>query len=380
MPLIGGASEDIAVRDSAHGFGHIWSRILSTRSRRSSMKRKQSTSKTCLPTGKAPRLPAGKPRPRKRGLTRRELEILKAVASLHVATAEDLRLFVAIGSRSYMVRLLRKLSGARDQSNRGYLYRFGTPNSPGNFRRLYCLTRRGRQAVRDHGLEVEGWYRPEKASHYSFSILTHHLAVTQVLVALTLFVRKYPFQLIETRPWFTVATDPPRLTQWIEGQETTISVIPDLWAYIERTHEDPSKIQGFGLWFEIDRGTEAKAKFQQFVLDSINFVRYKGYGAFFNATSVIFVFLAVGATRDYRLARLHTMRQWTMDLLTNEHIPDWAPLFRFSTIDESLYDSMLLFTDPVFYLPDSDTLVSLFPPPPQEQEEAHDNSQTTNLS
>jgi hypothetical protein len=308
-------------------------------------------------------LPAGKPRPRKRGLKRRELEILKAVASLHVATAQDLRLFVAIGSRSYMVRLLRTLSGARDQSQRGYLYRFGTPNSPGNFRRLYCLTRRGRKALRDHGLEVSGWYRPERASHYSFSVLSHHLAVTQVIVILNLFVRKYPeYELQETRTWFTLATDPPRFTQWIEGQETTISVIPDLWAYVERTHEDPAKIQGFALWFEIDRGTEAKAKFQQFILDRINFVRYKGYGAYFNATSVIFVFLAVGPTMDYRLARLHTMRQWTMEVLTNERIPDWAPLFLYSTIDEHLYESLMLFTDPVLYQPDSDELVTLFPP------------------
>ena len=180
-----------------------------------------------------------------------------------------------------MVRLLRTLSGGRDQSNRAYLYRFCTPNSPGNFRRLYCLTRRGRKAVRDHGLEVSGWHRPERASHYSFSVLSHHLAVTQVIVILNLFVRKYPeYELQETRPWFTVA-DPPRLTQWIEGQETTISVIPDLWAYIERTPEDSSNIQGFSLWFEIDQGTEAKAKFQQFILYSINFFRYKGYGSYF---------------------------------------------------------------------------------------------------
>jgi hypothetical protein len=316
------------------------------------------------------------PRPQAKALTHTEEKILKAVASLHVATAQDLRLYVAIGSRSYMVRLLRKLSGARDQSNRGYLYRFKLmPNAPGNVRRLYCLTRRGRQAVRDHGLEVSGWYRPERASHYSFSVLSHHLAVTQVIVSLNLFVRKTPeYELQETRPWFALAADPPRFTRVTDGQETTRSVIPDAWVYLERHGKDPANIQGFALWFEIDRGTEAKAKFHQFILDRINFFRYKGYGAFFNATSVIFVFLAVGPTRDYRLARLHTMRQWTMEVLTNEHIPDWAPLFKFSTIDESLYDSMLLMTDPVFYLPDSDTLVSLFPPP-QNEEETH--GQTT---
>src|SRR5437868_1265166 len=108
------------------------------------MRRTQSTSKTCLPTGKTPLLPADKPRKTKRGLTRRELAILKAVASLYLATAEDLRLFVAIGSRSSMGRLLRKLSGARNQSQREYLYRFRElPHTSGNVRFLYCLTRRG---------------------------------------------------------------------------------------------------------------------------------------------------------------------------------------------------------------------------------------------
>jgi hypothetical protein len=326
------------------------------------MRRKQSTSK-------APRLPGDKPRPRTCGLKRREVDILKAVASLHVATAEDVRLMLAMRSRPYMGELLKKLCGGADRKNTHYLYRFGLPHAPGNFRRLYTLTRRGRQVLRELGVEVVGWYRPEKASHLSFSFLIHHLAVSQVLVALALFVRKYPqFQLVETRPWFAMAFDPPRLTTSHEGGETTISVIPDAWVWIERTHEDPAKIHGFGLWFEIDRGTEAKAKFQQVLLDRINFIRYKGYEAFFNATSCFLVYLAIGPTMQYRLGRLHTMRQWTMELLRKERISDWGPVFRFSTIDESLYDTLMLFTDPVFYRPDSDTLVSLFPPSPDKEQ------------
>jgi hypothetical protein len=281
------------------------------------MRRKQSTSK-------APRSPEDKPR--KCGLKRREVDILKAVASLHVATAEDVRLMLAMRSRPYMGELLKKLCGGIDRNNRGYLYRFGEiPTATGNVRRLYALTRRGRKLLQEQGVEVAGWYRPEKASHVSFSFLTHHRAVSQVLVALNLFVRQYPeYELAETRTWFAMALDPPRLTTSHEGSETTISLIPDAWVWIERTHEDSAKIHGYGLWFEIDLGTEAKAKFQQLVLYRINFIRYKGYEAYFNATSCLLVYLAIGPTMQYRLARLHTMRQWTMELLKKENLSDWS--------------------------------------------------------
>jgi Replication-relaxation len=330
-------------------------------------------------TSKIPLVRTKQPQSKKHGLKRRELEILKAVASLNVATAEDLRHLLGMHSRPYFGELLKELSGGMDCNQRGYLYRFGTAHAPGNFRRLYALTRRGRQALQAHGVEVAGWYNPKKASLYSLTILTHHLAVSQLLVALTLFVRKYPeFQLVETRPWFAMAGNPPRVTFWTEGEETTITVIPDAYVYIERDHEDPSKVQGFDLLIEVDRGTESKEKFQHhLVLERINLIRHKGYEAYFNATSAILVFLAVGATRDYRLNRLHTMRQWTAEVLAHEELSDWASAFRFSTIDEGLYDTLMLFTDPVCYLPDSDTLVPLFPPPTDEE---NSDGQTTHAT
>jgi hypothetical protein len=82
---------------------------------------------------------------------------------------------------------------------------------------------------------------------------------------------------------------------------------------------------------------------------------------------------------DYRLNRVHTMRQWTAEVLTQQRLENWSSVFRFSTIDECLYDTLMHLTDPVWYLPDSDTLVPLFPSP-YEQEEADGPSPTTDLS
>jgi hypothetical protein len=99
----------------------------------------------------------------------------------------------------------------------------------------------------------------------------------------------------------------------------------------------------------------------------------KEYEKYFGIPYVLLVYLAVGVTTEYRLHRLHTMREMTRELLRKERISDWGPVFRFSTIDESLYDTLMLFTDPVCYQPDSDTLVSLFPPP-EDEEEPHDHN------
>ena len=275
---------------------------------------------------------------------------------------------LALPSRSYLAELLNALCGGRDHSRRGYLYRFSMPQSPGNPRRLYALTRRGKSLLMELGVEVASCYRPEKASLLSFSFLQHHLAVSEVLVALNLFVRKFPeYELVESRPWFTMAESPPRLIRVIDGKETTITVIPDLWVAIERDPEELEKTQGFNIWFEIDRGTEARTRYMELVRKRINFIRDEGYEQFFGTSSVLLVFLAVGPSMDYRLHRLHLMRQWTQELLQQEKLVDWSNTFLFSTIDETLYDTLMLFTDPVHFQPFSDTLVPLFPPRPPEE-------------
>ena len=305
------------------------------------------------------------PRPKRRALTHREETILRAFGELQVPyfTAEDMtRLRFPKGSASAVRSMMRGLAGGGEYVNH-YLVRFGMPTLPGNFARVYTLGRRGRDFLRELGVDVPWRYRPHKASPYSYSFLTHHLSVTTVLVALHLFVRQYPqYQLVETHTGFGLAKHPPRLTLMADGRETSVSVLPDAWVYIERSAADSSTIQGFALWVEVDCGSEAKAKFQQHLLERITFVRQKGYEAFFATPSVLFCYLAVGPTMEYRLWRLHTMRTWTTAVLAAQAMDDWAAVFRFSTIDESLYDTLMLFTDPVWYRPDEDALVPLFPP------------------
>ena len=147
------------------------------------------------------------------------------------------------------------------------------PNTPGNVRCLYTLTRRGRRVLQDQGVEVAGWYRPEKASHLSLAFynttwqsqrfLLHYISLS----ANTLRTSFGDAHLVYH------GADPPRFTRPTVGGEITITLIPDLFVSIERTDNDPSKSHDFGLWFEVDRGTESKAKFKQLVLNRIDLIR-----------------------------------------------------------------------------------------------------------
>jgi hypothetical protein len=312
-----------------------------------------------------------KARSRKRGITSTEENILRAVGDLGVATAADItRMLYKKGSTSYVRTLMKDLAEGTPR----YLFRFGIgmQQAPGNFERLYMLTRRGRDFLLTLGVDVHVWYRPHQASNYSFSFLKHHHGVTQFIVATHLFVRTSPeYHLRQTRTGFALVSNPPSFPLDTSGKETRSVVIPDVWMHLERETGDPSEPQNFYLWVEIDRGTESKKKYSELLRNRINFVRRKGYEAFFGTPSIIFVYLAIGTTTDYRLHRLHTLREWTADTLSELNLDDWSPLFRFSTIDECLYDSLILFTDPVFCTPDSDTLVHLFPPQNEQEEKTH---------
>jgi hypothetical protein len=310
-----------------------------------------------------------------------EERVLRAAADLPFFSSEDIkRLLGSHGSQgSYYRGLLKTLSVSTEERRTEYLFRFGMPNAPGNVRRLYTLTRRGAGLLRALGVEANFWYRPWKASHYSFSFLQHHHCVTKFIVSLFCFVRQNPsYQVVELRHGFAIAKQPPRLTLRFDEQETTVEVIPDAWVHLERTSPDQSTFEGFALWIEIDRGTETKAKFKNLVLNRINLVRSKGYETFFGTPALLCCYLTVGATMDYRLTRLQRIREWTAQVLAEQELDSWGAIFRFSTIDECLYDTLMIFTDPVWYCVDSDTLVPLFTPP-QGKEETDGNSQTTDL-
>ena len=67
-----------------------------------------------------------------------------------------------------------------------------------------------------------------------------------------------------------------------------------------------------------------KPDFNSLLLDRINFVRDKGYEKYFGTPSILYCYLAVGPTTDFRLGRLAAMRRWTAEVLAKKKLDDWA--------------------------------------------------------
>ena len=301
-----------------------------------------------------------KSRLKPKALTRKEEEILRAVSELHYVTRKGIaRLLYPPGSFTHAGEDLRRLSGGADLQ-KSYLCKLSlVANAPGNFELTYALSRRGAALLRELGCHTDWWCSPRTASRYGgYSNLVHPISLGKFLIALRAFVRAFPeYHLLEIRTCYDLERQPPQLPFVEEGRKGASSVIPDAWVHIELPDTRRS-----ALWIEIDCGTESKARFQSLVLDRINFVRDGGYEKYFGTPSLLYCYLAVGATTDYRLARLSAMRRWIAEVLDKQKLDDWADVFRLSTIDECIFDTHMHYTDPVWTSAASSTLVSLFPP------------------
>ena len=81
---------------------------------------------------------------------------------------------------------------------------------------------------------------------------------------------------------------------------------------------------------------------------------------------MIVAYATTGERPEYRETRRKTLGAWTNEVLVELNKANWAPIFRFHSLSlEELYPKNLaehpIFTKPVWYRPDSETPVTLFP-------------------
>jgi hypothetical protein len=182
--------------------------------------------------------------------------ILKAVHELGVVTNREItEQYFKSGARNHSGAILKKLCGGKDYAVGQLLFRSPLPvASPGSRERVYCLGSAAREVL---GFEDD--YPIAKLRYLSYSPLLHDVCLSRFIVATTNYLHAHPkYHLLERRMCYSIARNPPTIPQVIDGKETKLSVIPDAFLHIEQLADGDE----YGIWIEIDRGTENYNKYK----------------------------------------------------------------------------------------------------------------------
>jgi hypothetical protein len=299
-------------------------------------------------------------------LNRTQESILRLLSIVRYATAEDITHWrFSNGSHTWCRTICTHLAGDGDWQKTGYLVRFLLPTVRGNSTRIFALARAGAKYLGANGVQADWWYRPYRMSNQSFSYLTHHLACTRLYISADLFCRQHPeYQVEQVFMAHDLAKDPPTTRLVINEQETTVTLLPDLWVHLSR-----SDGQYYGLWIEVDNGTENRGKWQDDLLSArIAFLK-QGYAAYFHTPACLLCYVVIGQP-PYCARRLRQLQEWTMEVLAAQKREAWQSIFRFAAVDiDAVYTyPQTLFAAPVFYLPDeSHTAMPLLDTTPTNQ-------------
>jgi hypothetical protein len=282
-------------------------------------------------------------------------------------------------SRNHVSKVVSRLAGGKDGTPGQYLYKFALlKTTTGNALRVFVPGEATRKLL--HEEEDENAFvftTPATMQRRSYSFVRHNLAVTRLCICAALVCRDPHYSLVETRLSSDIARTPPRVSLTTDGKPISVPVIPDCWLFIERVADG----KGTALWFELDNSTTYRQAFHRRLAARLQIITSEAYCSYFGTPAVLLCY-AVLDNED----RMHTLRHWTWELLTRQEREHLATHFRFASVEyETLYrEALTLFMQPVWRLPadrshDDPALVALLPPP-QDKEEAHGNSQTTDLS
>jgi Replication-relaxation len=275
-------------------------------------------------------------------ITPRIEEILQAVYFYRFMTALDITtLLFSSGSLTHCRDILKLLCGGHDYIENQYLFRFPLPQfSTGRTEKIFTLGAKGREFLRnDVGLDVNWYYRPKDTIHLSYRLVNHNLTLTRFLICCHVWTRKAGFAIKDLQ-----------ISYQLEG-----SVIPDAWILFF----DPQKNIRAPVLLEVDRGSEYKHQFKQHVWSRIEFLRSGSYEKKFNGKGCTIAYITTGESPEYRESRARAMRGWTMEILEEMDMENWASILKFATVvRKEMYNAPLL-DGTVWRRPDSDTSVAL---------------------
>jgi hypothetical protein len=310
-------------------------------------------------------------------MMREEDELLiSACCRYQFLTIVDMAYLLGLpSSLNYVRRIATRLAGHTDQEPGHYLYRFPlTRRGAGSSVRVFVPGQASRTLL--HQKEDADrcvFNKPAAMERYSYSFVSHNLAVTRLCICAGLFCAG-DYYLVETRLSYDMTPSPPRVSLTMGGKTASVPVIPDCWLFIERVADS----QGTALWWEVDNATTYREAFHRRLAARLKLITSEAYFEYFGTDAAILCYAVLGNE-----TRVHTLAHWTWELLVRQKYEHLASRFLFTAIGyETLYGQIqTLFRQPVWRLPaDRDQedcpYVALFPPP-QDKEQTHGNSQTT---
>ena len=255
-------------------------------------------------------------------------QLIRACCLYQWLTIPDMAMILNLPtSLNYVRRLAASLAGKSDEVPGQFLFRFAlNRRSGGGGVRVFVPGEASRDLLRQEQ-DADGfvWHSPSTMQRYSYSFVCHNLAVTRLCICAALFCRDNPsYYLVETRMAYDIACTPPRASYTLDGKPTTSIVIPDCWLFIERVADG----QGTALWCEVDNATTYRQAFHRRLSARLALITSEVYSEYFGTDAVLLCFAVLGNE-----ARMHTLRQWTWELLVREKREQLASRFRFTALE-----------------------------------------------
>jgi hypothetical protein len=262
------------------------------------------------------------------------------------------------GSLTHVRDILKVLCGGGDCIDNQYLFRFPlTQFTSGKTEKIFTLGSRGREfLVSELGVPVEWYFRPSHIKHLSHGLIVHHLTLTRFLVAARVWVKSRPAVAI---PKLAISYEIERSPGMVEvvksGKRVSVKVIPDAWLLFENIKANVRT----PVLLEIDRGSSYREKFKEHVRSRIEFVKSGAYQKMFGGRGCVIAYATTGELPEYRETRLTAMCDWTMQVLFDMGIADWASILRFSSVVRKEMFEAPLFMGRIWRRPDSDSPLRL---------------------
>jgi len=277
-----------------------------------------------------------------------EEKLLLAIYRFHYLSIDQIVRYLGIShnSTNWIRAKLRSLIDRRFVDTQ-YLPRV-TPY--GRLPLIYMLGTEGVNHFKEIGFSVS--YHSPKERIRSYLFLTHTLELNHLLIATFSLSAVVPaITLIEWKHE-RVLKHTPCTVEVGNGKKS--SLVPDAW--LDWHLDSPYGVRGadrLSCFVELDRDTEDITQFKPKIRSYLAFAN-GGYRVFGSDCLTVLILVAEGGDR-----RLHQLRKWTMEQLTEQKAVEYSVFFQFAMLPSTPIDPKSLFLSPVWFTLEDDISLPL---------------------